>query len=133
MSRDDETGAVAAATYFLDLYTYTESTQDTGPWKAMSHADCSFCNSVLDEVETRRAAGQVVYPAKMNAHSAEPTMLNPLMYSIAIDLSTGPDQVLRADGTVVDPGKLEHGVMTTIVTYRYSSWVVREVNLDPDE
>lgn len=133
MSREDETGAVAAARYFLDLYAYTQSTQDTGPWQAMSHPDCIFCQSVIDDIADRRAAGQIVHPAEPTVHSAEPSTLNPLMYAVALNLTTGPDRVLRTDGTVVSPGKRERGLMTAVMTRRGSQWTVREVSLEPDQ
>ncbi len=52
MSRADEVGARAAARYFMtDLYAYTEMSQDTTEWRAMSHRECVFCASILKDME----------------------------------------------------------------------------------
>ncbi len=57
MDRDDVEGAVAAAQYFLELYPYAYSTGDLEQWKAMSHPDCVFCASVVENVEALHADG----------------------------------------------------------------------------
>jgi hypothetical protein len=133
MAQDDEVGAVAAATYFLDLYTYTESTQDTGPWEAMSHDDCVFCQSVLDDVARTRSAGQVVHATTMDVQTGSRTMLNPLAYSIELDVTSGPDSLWTSDGRMLQEGSRAHGRMTVVVVYHATEWLVREVQLDPDQ
>ncbi len=57
MDRDDVEGAVAAAQYFLELYPYAYNTGDLEQWKAMSHPECVFCASVVENVEALHADG----------------------------------------------------------------------------
>lgn len=57
MDRSDVEGAIAAAQYFLELYPYAYNTGDLTTWKAMSHPECVFCASVIENVETLHAAG----------------------------------------------------------------------------
>lgn len=57
MDRDDIEGAIAAAQYFLELYPYAYNTGDLTAWKAMSHPECIFCASVVENVEELHAAG----------------------------------------------------------------------------
>ncbi|MHB1063722.1 MAG: DUF6318 family protein [Georgenia sp.] len=58
MRRDDVAGAEAAAVYFTELYPYVYATGDLTEWKAMSHPECIFCTSVIDNVGELVAAGE---------------------------------------------------------------------------
>ncbi len=57
MDRDDLEGAKAAAQYFLELYPYAYNTGDLTEWTAMSHPECIFCASVIENVEALHAEG----------------------------------------------------------------------------
>lgn len=57
MERDDVEGAKAAAQYFLSLYPYAYNTGDLTEWRAMSHPECVFCASVIENVEALHAQG----------------------------------------------------------------------------
>lgn len=57
MERDDVEGAKAAAQYFLSLYPYAYNTGDLTEWRAMSHPECIFCASVIENVEALHAQG----------------------------------------------------------------------------
>lgn len=46
LERTDETGAIAAAEYFLDLFRYVMATGDTTEWDTVSATDCGFCENV---------------------------------------------------------------------------------------
>ena len=50
-------GAIAAATYFLQLYPYAYNTGDLTEWKALSHPECMFCASVVDNVTAMHEQG----------------------------------------------------------------------------
>ena len=131
MTRDDETGAAAAARYFVDdLYRYTESTQETDAWSAMSHESCIFCKSVLDDVAALRAARRVTYPAPVRIASQTVQRLNPLAYTVTIDVRTGPDGLWSTDGTLIDPGSSHGGRMTLVMVNQQRRWLTREVQLD---
>lgn len=57
MARDDLAGAMAAAEYFLELYPYAYNTGDLTEWRAMSHPECIFCASVIENVEKLHSEG----------------------------------------------------------------------------
>lgn len=131
MTRDDETGALAAARYFVDdLYRYTESTQDTDSWTAMSHDSCIFCRSVLDDVNSLRGGRRLVYPAAVRVQSQSVKRLNPLAYTVTLDVLTGPDEVWSLDGTPVGTGSQHTGRMTLVMVNQQKRWLTREVQLD---
>jgi hypothetical protein len=45
---DDHVGAIYAARYFLDLYTYMRQTGETAQFEAMSAPECEFCTSSIE-------------------------------------------------------------------------------------
>lgn len=57
MSEPTTDGAIAAATYMLDLYTYAFVTGDTAPWRALAASTCEFCSGVVEGVDELAAAG----------------------------------------------------------------------------
>jgi len=50
MDRTDEIGAVAAAEYFMELYSYIFSTGDLAEWDLVSGQTCRFCSNARSEV-----------------------------------------------------------------------------------
>jgi len=130
MSRDDEAGAVAAATYFLTLYSYTQSTQDTSAWVDVSHPDCRFCASVVEDVTDQRAKGRVTRAAPIEVHSASTEEISPLAFSVTLEVTTGPDDVYGADGELMERTTNARGRTTVWVVRQGAVWVVRGVTLD---
>jgi len=57
MDQVSAAGAEAVAVYFLNLYPYVYASNDLTEWKALSHPECVFCKSVIDNVEKQVAAG----------------------------------------------------------------------------
>lgn len=128
MSRDDETGAVAAVDYFLGLYAYTESTQDTGPWKAISHSSCTFCASVIDDITSQRAQGRVMRAQSMTVLARSVKKLAPVAYEITVQVTKAPDALWSADGQELDAGNDVGGSLDVIVIFQIDRWVVRAVS-----
>ncbi len=50
-------GALAAATYFMELYNYVIATGDLTEWDAVSDPGCEYCASVHDDVAALVDAG----------------------------------------------------------------------------
>lgn len=130
MTRDDETGAVAAARYMLDLYAYAEGTHDLAQWKAISHDECVFCRGVADDVAQRQSDGQVTRSGALLITSQEVRELNPLAYSIVMDVTSGPDAIWTTAGRLVDPGRASAGRLTIVVVFHVDRWIIREVQVD---
>ena len=128
MGKDDEAGAVAAVDYFLALYAYTESTQDTASWRVISHPDCVFCTSVLDDVATQRAHGRITRAHPMVVTSREVKNLNPLAYEVAVTVTKEPDELWSTSGDLVDAGSDLGGGLDVIVVYQIDQWIVRAVS-----
>ena len=57
MDENSSEGAIATATYFVQLYPYVYATGDLEQWKSMSRQDCLFCNSVITNVKELHESG----------------------------------------------------------------------------
>ena len=130
---DGEAGAEEAARYFLNLYAYTQSTQDVEPWTSASHADCVFCQSVLTDVASRRAHAQVVAAAPVAVLATSSERVSEGAFKVVIRVSTGPDDVWSRDGVLLEAGQRSSGTMTFLMLREQESWLVREVQLEQDQ
>lgn len=50
MAEPTTDGAIAAATYVLELYTYAFASGDASPWRAITSDTCEFCLGVAEAV-----------------------------------------------------------------------------------
>lgn len=102
MSRDDETGAAAAGTFFItQLYPYTVSSQDTVSWDKFSAQICSFCKSLKSSVEAEKASNQQTRPGAMSIKSQKLGIIDPLRYRIDLEVSQEADVTYSSEGLVV--------------------------------
>lgn len=130
MARDDETGAIAAATYFLtELYPYTEMSQDTTHWVAMSHPDCIFCKSVLADIAAQRDANRVAVIAPIRVQDRTLAILGPAMFSVKFEIRTGPDEDFSATGVSLGRTTADGGTANVIVVRQGTIWRTRGVDL----
>ncbi|MBN9373956.1 MAG: hypothetical protein J0I40_00905 [Cellulomonas sp.] len=130
MSRADEAGAIAAASYYMtDLYVYTEMSQDTTRWRAMSHRDCVFCASILKDIAALQSEGQftIVAPIRVSRISAQ--ALSPAVFSVTIDMTTGPDEDFTKGGGSLGRTTEDSGTATVIVIRQGTEWITRGVDL----
>jgi hypothetical protein len=121
---DGEAGAEAAARYFLDLYAYTVSTQDTAAWVAVSDPECVFCQSVLDGVADDVAASRVARPGPVLVSSVAVSRLDETGFEVEVHLTTGPDMSLYSDGRFEHRADQHTGTITLIADQRDGTWVL---------
>ena len=123
MSRDDQAGAIAAAQFFLsDLYRYTVSAQDPGPWNTVSLDRCKFCASVRDAVATEVANGRVTYPGPITVLKTRVASASPLAYEIDFDVSQGADVTWSTSGTVVKTQPPRTMTIAYMAVWRPEGW-----------
>lgn len=129
MSRDDEAGAIAAATYFLtELYQYSVTTQNAAPLAGISHPDCRFCASVETAIAAERTAGQVTHPGESAVISATAVQINPLTYDVALSLDQAADVLWSADGRLISTNSPRSVELAVVVIWRGNGWVLRGVD-----
>lgn len=131
MDRDDIEGAIAAAQYFLELYPYAYNTGDLTAWKAMSHPECIFCASVVENVEELHAAGGYEVGGDIVIESltaSEPVAGNEYF---AVDFSLGqePGERYSSDGSQVETFGNESSDAYFAISHDGLAWTVREVTI----
>lgn len=133
MSRDDEAGAIAAATYFLtELYPYTVSSQDTVAWVAMSHPDCNFCASAENTIAELQSSGERAVIAPIRATLASWEELDPARFGVFLSVETGPDETWTDDDRLVGVGGVVTGEASIAVVRQGDAWIIRGVELKRD-
>lgn len=134
MARDDEVGAMAAAEYFLTrLYPYTVSSQDTGPWREMSHADCVFCTSTLETVASLQADGGSIEVAPIRAMRPSQQRLSPLAHAVFLAIETGSDVTRDRTGAISKTSTSGSGSASIVVVRQHDRWLIRGVELKKSE
>lgn len=105
MGEPSEEGAIAAATYVLQLYGYSFATGDLGPWRAVTAPTCELCASVERGVEEMLQAEQTSTGSTMTVLEATSTEISDdEWFSVELRVQQGPSQRLDKEGEVVTEG-----------------------------
>ena len=133
MDTVDTAGAEAVAQYFLQLVPYAEATGDTAALEALSHEDCIFCRSVLDGVDALVAAGQHHTGGLPSFAAVSALEVDPgAWWTVDVDLTQSPIEVLDAAGTVAAQGQPESVSyhMDIAVVFDTRGWRVRALEYE---
>ena len=125
-------GAIATATYFLQLFPYALNTGDLTDWNRLSHPECIFCAGLADEVKRQNGLSEHQVGLATSIASATGVEVTAgTFFDVDLDLTQGPWQVVDAAGAVVEqsaPTKVMHVHMNVV---RDSGlWLVREAQTD---
>lgn len=107
MSEPTADGALAAATYVLQLYGYTFASGDTAPWRAITLDTCSFCSKVAETVEEIEASGDRSSGSTMTVDSTRSVEISEdRWFAVDLQVTQGPSQRFDGDDEIVssDPG-----------------------------
>lgn len=127
MRRDDVAGAEAAAVYFTELYPYVYSTGDLTEWKAMSHPECIFCNSVIENVEELVAAGELLRGGEIEILQVESSDPAPGYEFFAVDLGIRQQPTVRVGNGAESTDSPGGETLLKLAVGRVSDqWIVRE-------
>jgi len=120
-------GAIATAEYFLSLYPYVYNTGDLTDWKALTHPDCTFCASVVANVEKMHSLGHHQDGADMAVASADGVEVTAgSWFSINIDAVQAPWVELESSGTVIEQKTSEVTFVIHVVVVRQGeNWLIR--------
>jgi hypothetical protein len=128
----DVSGAVATATYFLELYPYALNTGDISEWNELSHPECIFCAGLADEVKRQAGLSEHQEGLATSIASATGIEVRPgAWFDVDFDVTQGPWQVVDMAGAVVEqssPTKIAHVHMN--VVRDSGRWLVREAQAD---
>ena len=126
-------GAIATASYFLQLFPYALNTGDLTDWTTMGDVECKFCGSVADDVNRSRQLGQHQVGTDIAVEIATGVELRPgASFSVDITFSQGPWRVVDSAGAVVDAATTSEHLHALIVVIRDADrWLIRAVQIDP--
>ena len=133
MERDDVEGAKAAAQYFLSLYPYAYNTGDLTEWKAMSHPDCVFCASVIENVEALHAQGGYEIGGDLTFESvtgSDPVDGN-AFFGVDVTVIQGPGVKYGVSGAEIETFDGERAMAYfALAPSSETTWLVREVTIE---
>ena len=133
--RSDLEGAIAAAQHFLELYPYAYNTGDLATWKAMSHPECVFCASVVENVEELHSAGGYEVGGHFTFETV--TAREPLpgneFFAVDFTVRQDPWTTLDASGEVAEENSGGSFAILTAVAHTPSGWLVRAVSHEETE
>ena len=129
MDRADADGAMAAATYFISLYSYAYATGDLAAWTAMSDPACKYCAGVIQSVGQMLAEGSRIEggEVRVTGTTAYSVVAATGVYPVDLELFESASRELAADGSVtaaLDGGKT---LAQMDVARGATGWVVRAV------
>jgi hypothetical protein len=126
----DSAGAEAVAAYYLQLYGYVYATNDLAEWRELSHAECVFCASVIDNIEAQISAGQHCTGGLVEVSDVSSLEVDPgHWWTVNVDLVQAGSQKLNAAGELVeDFPEAKAYRMDLAVIYDGGVWSVRAVD-----
>ncbi|MEE6295277.1 DUF6318 family protein [Georgenia wangjunii] len=132
MDRDDVVGAKAAAQYFIELYPYVYATGDLDEWRAMSHEECVFCESVEANVVELHSEGGYGTGGEIvveDVRASEPNQETEF-FRVGLRVTEGPSAEHARDGSELATTTGGAGYYLTALTYLDGSWFVRGVSAE---
>ncbi|MBX9245512.1 hypothetical protein ICW40_11935 [Actinotalea ferrariae] len=123
-------GAEAAARYFLQLYPYVYATGDLTEWRALSHPECTFCASVVSNVEAQVAAGNVNRGSLIDVLEIAAAEITPGRFGVNAVITEAPSRELDPDGNVVSeqPSPITYDAVFAL-QHLQAGWVVLELDV----
>ena len=130
MTRDDETGALAAANFFLTaLYPYAVRSQDTASWDSYSGQICKFCASLKESILTEKGAEQFTVPGRILVTNQHVTELDGVRFQVDFDVSQSADVTYSATGDVLGGRPARTLGLTFLVVRNPGQWLIGGVDV----
>lgn len=129
LERTDEAGAVAAAEYFLELWSYTMQTGDVMAWDTMSEEFCEFCRWTraiavsIDEAGDTFTGGDIK-PMETYLHPFDEAAG---AYPVDVDFLQSPSERHSVSGRLVSADSETYGTLGVDVIRLDDGWKVLEV------
>ena len=136
MDENSSEGAIATATYVVQLYPYVYATGDLEQWKAMSQQDCLFCNSVITNVGKLHEAGGWISPWTHTITRTDYLDPGPDSEYSQVDVVFDQETSYSYDGTGAPPDVSEPATGTLLMLamkYVDGRWIVREGQVEREE
>ena len=130
MTRDDETGAVAAANFFLTaLYPYAVRSQDTTSWDSYSGQICTFCASLKESILAEKGAEQFTVPGRILVTKQRVTELDAVRFQVDFEVSQSADVTYSVTGDVLGGRPARTLDLTFLVVRNPGQWLIGGVDV----
>lgn len=126
MERTDEVGAAAAATYFMELYSYVLRTGDHTEWDGVGVADCVFCSGTREDVERIYGSGGRITGGEMTLGRPELLVFDAGVgvYALSVPYSFTSGSEQDASGDVVAAYEAAEGALVLEVIHSATGWLL---------
>ena len=138
MTRTDEVGAVAAATYFMDLFRYVLRTGDHVEWDRIGIEDCNFCTGTRARVERVYGSGGRIEGGDMTLGDAEVLGFDDALgvYAVSVPSVFASGTERDSAGNVLATYEAVDGMLVVEVIYSTAGWTLvgayeRNAELNP--
>ena len=133
MEQPTTDGAIAAATYVLELYGYTFATADAAPWRSITLDTCEFCTGVETAVTEMVEAGRTSSGSSVTVVSAKATEISDdRWFSVDMEIVQSASERYDSEGNVV--GRGVGGPHRAVFALSWSEgWRVDEMGVEPIE
>ncbi|MGY4644535.1 DUF6318 family protein [Cellulomonas sp. URHB0016] len=123
-------GAIAVATYFLELYGYTYATADSEQWIALSHPECVYCADVRTGVHDMAMEGQHTEGGALSLRDQTATEVTPQeLFSVDAVATQAALRMVNSSGVAVsDWTQPEEFKVNVLVLRDKGRWYIRGVN-----
>ena len=129
MDGDDADGAIAAATYFIALYSYAYATGDLDGWSAISDPACVFCQSVREDKLAAASRAEQSEGGSISIVGTPTTsnLIEPEAFQVDAAISQAPYQTVGPGGAVIDERPMQLGRMAIALNASSGAWQVTAV------
>ncbi|MFC7404123.1 DUF6318 family protein [Georgenia alba] len=128
---EDVGGAIAAAEYFLELYTYSRATGDLSAWREMSDPECNFCSNIAENTESRYSSGGHIEGGEMTIERTSgtaPTDSSPY-FGVDAHIVEGVSEHYSPDEAEPEVLPAVRHVMVMALQYEDGRWIIRGVEV----
>ncbi|UZN03491.1 DUF6318 family protein [Cellulomonas sp. S1-8] len=131
MSEPTPEGAIAAATYFLQVYDHAFSTGDESYFVALSGGDCLFCSEAIAEVAAMRGDGSRAVREPIDIlHSSATEVRADEWFNVELRVRQGRIDVVSSTGEVTASAESEVVDVRLAMSWA-GGWTVDAVDLAP--
>lgn len=131
----DVTGAEATMRYFLLLYPYAYATGDLTEWTEVSHPECVFCTSVIENVRQQIETGYTSTGGSIDVQSVAVDFVGDGVAGFEVSAVQAESTVQDGSGTVVRTNPAQ--ALTLMIALEGGAddggWSVRAVDITVEE
>ncbi|UFU04995.1 DUF6318 family protein [Ruania halotolerans] len=134
MEEETVDGAIAAASYFVELYPYVYSSGDVTEWDALSDEGCEFCSNVRSSVSELHDSGGYSLGGETEIYATEGGgPYDEGVFDVELGVHFAASEWVHADGTRTSYEEGDKPAFSLSMAWRGGGWTVLGVLVDGDQ